>query len=611
MPTLTNPSDIARETFRLLAQRRMPPTPDNFRAIYLEISGSADAGEGFPDKTLRSLADGLPRETPDQQRLARELDQALRNSDWEAYRATLLNFINTLSATQRLAWGKLISELILRLETRHASLTSTRKRESLDHVLGGATNPETLFNRLQGLLRSWRQAEGEPVGTEGVLTSVEDEIEASPVAARRPTDAAAMAAATSIPAASLLIPPPETSQFLPELREVFAFTLETAIAPQIRESTQLTEEARKLARHIRGTETSAQLQEFSARLEHFTYLLEVQAEDQSELHNGLLKLMRLMIENVGGMVDDNHWLQGQIEVLRAIVEQPLSIRIIEDAERRLKEVIYKQSELEDGLEEAKEALKNMLAGFVDQLAEFSDATSGYHDKIESCAGRISAARDISEIGSVLSEVMLETRAMQENAQHSRDELRQTQERVRTSEERIHQLESELEKTSDLVRYDQLTGALNRRGMEEMFQKEMARAERHESQLCVGLLDIDDFKRINDSLGHDAGDDALVHLARLCRATLRPQDTVARYGGEEFVVLLPETGLEDAATALQRLQRELTKHYFLHDNQKVLITFSAGVTPLRAGDTQVSAVKRADAAMYQAKQAGKNRVVAVE
>jgi diguanylate cyclase len=337
----------------------------------------------------------------------------------------------------------------------------------------------------------------------------------------------------------------------------------------------------------------------------------VQAEDQSELHNGLLKLMRLMIENVGGMVDDNHWLQGQIEVLRAIVEQPLSIRIIEDAERRLREVIYKQSELEDGLEEAKEALKNMLAGFVDQLAEFSDATSGYHDKIESCAGRISAARDISEIGSVLSEVMQETRAMQENAQHSRDELRQTQERVRISEERIHQLESELEKTSDLVRYDQLTGALNRRGMDEMFQKEMARAERHESQLCIGLLDIDDFKRINDSLGHSAGDDALVHLAKLCRATLRPQDTVARYGGEEFVVLLPETGLEDAATALQRLQRELTKHFFLHDNQKVLITFSAGVTPLRPGDTQASAVKRADAAMYQAKQTGKNRVIAVE
>ncbi len=600
MATLTNPSDIARETFRLLAQRRTPPTPENFRALYLEISGAPGGTESFPDKTLRSLADSLPKETLDQQRLARELDQALRASDWDAYRSTLLNFIGALSSAQRLSWGKLIHDLILRLETRNAGPTQARKRESLDHVLNSASNPETLFNRLQGLIRSWRQTEGEPSAAADELLAETEEpsLEEAP--------ATAMEGAAGVPGAA----PAASANLLPEFREVFAFTLESGIAPQIRESAPLTEEARSLATDIRRTETPGQLHAFSTRLKHFTRHLELLAEDRTELHNGLLKLVRLMIENVGGMVDDNHWLQGQIEVLKSIVKQPLSIRIIEDAERRLKEVIYKQSELEDGLEEAKKALKNMLAGFVDQLAEFSDATSGYHDKIESCADRISSARDISEIGGVLTEVMQETRAMQVSAQHSRDELRQTQERVRVSEERIRQLESELEKTSDLVRYDQLTGALNRRGMEEMLQKEMARAQRHESQLCVGLLDIDDFKRINDSLGHDAGDDALIHLSRLCRDTLRPQDTVARYGGEEFVVLLPETNLDDASAVLTRLQRDLTKHYFMHDNKKVLITFSAGVTLFHPDDTQATALKRADTAMYQAKQGGKNQVVAV-
>ncbi|MDD5297177.1 MAG: diguanylate cyclase [Rhodocyclaceae bacterium] len=602
MPTLTNPSEIARETFRLLAQRRIPPTPDNFRALYMEVSGDAGSGEGFPDKTLRSLADGLPKDTPDQQRLARELEQALRGADWNAYRGTLLNFVTTLSATQRLAWGKLIGELIRRLESRHGAMSSTRKRESLDHVLESASNPDTLFNRLQGLLRSWRQAEGEPSANAAV--EVADNLAEEEAFETVPDTQASPATVPAVPKAG-------SEALLSELRDIFAFTLESAIAPQIRESAQLTEEARGLARDIRATATPADLEQFSGRLKHFARQLEVLAEDQSDLHQGLLKLVQLLLENVGGMVEDDHWLQGQIEVLRAIVEQPLSIRIIEDAERRLKEVIFKQSQLEVGLVEAKDALKNMLAGFVDQLAEFSDATSDYHDKIESCADRISTAQDVREIGSVLSEVMQETRAMQESAQHSRDELRQTQERVRTSEERIRQLESELEITSDLVRYDQLTGALNRRGMEEMLQKEVGRAERHESQLCIGLLDIDDFKRINDSLGHDAGDDALIHLAKLCRATLRPQDTVARYGGEEFVVLLPETGLEDATTALVRLQRELTKHFFLHDNQKVLITFSAGVTRFHAGEPQANAVKRADTAMYQAKQSGKNRVVSVE
>ena len=102
---------------------------------------------------------------------------------------------------------------------------------------------------------------------------------------------------------------------------------------------------------------------------------------------------------------------------------------------------------------------------------------------------------------------------------------------------------------------------------------------------------------------------MIHLANVCRETLRPQDTVARYGGEEFIILLPDTRLDEAVTALTRLQRELTKKFFLSGNEKVLITFSAGVTPLRPEDDQHSVIKRSDEAMYQAKQTGKNRVVA--
>ncbi|MDQ5915867.1 MAG: diguanylate cyclase, partial [Pseudomonadota bacterium] len=99
-------------------------------------------------------------------------------------------------------------------------------------------------------------------------------------------------------------------------------------------------------------------------------------------------------------------------------------------------------------------------------------------------------------------------------------------------------------------------------------------------------------------------------ATVIRETMRPQDTVARIGGEEFIILLPDTELPDGVKALQRLQRELTKKFFLHDNQKLLITFSAGVTTYNAQDSQTTVTKRADEAMYQAKQTGKNRVVPV-
>jgi diguanylate cyclase len=374
------------------------------------------------------------------------------------------------------------------------------------------------------------------------------------------------------------------------------------------ESPLLLNDARMLANDIRTASSVAQMREFLARLKRFAFKLELLAEDQAELRPSLLSLLRLLVENITGLVLDDRWIHGQVDIVREIIDKPLSQRGLDDAERRLKEVVYKQALLKASLFEAKEAIKQMLAGFVDHLADFADATSDYHDKIETDAGRISAASDISELEGVLGEVMTETRTIQINAQRSRDELRSTQQKVEESEARIRELEHELETTSNLVRHDQLTGVLNRHGLEEIFTKEAGRAQRHDAPLCIGMLDIDNFKKLNDSMGHDVGDQALIHLAAVCRGTLRPQDTVARFGGEEFIILLPETSLEEAATALTRLQRELTKKVFMHGNEKILVTFSAGATQLLPDDTQASVIKRADEAMYKAKQSGKNRVV---
>ncbi|HJW24552.1 MAG TPA: diguanylate cyclase [Rhodocyclaceae bacterium] len=589
MAALSNPSEIAREALRLLAVRRIPPTPDNYRIFYSRISGDQSVAEAFPEKHLRSLAAALPATSPDQMRLARHLEEAIKQGDWNEYRGRLVEFVTGLSEGQKLAWAELISDLLRQWEAKQAGLTPARKRESLEHVLAGAgANPEILFTRLQNLLRSWAQGKEADMAFAG-------EVAAEGVPAE---------ATAKLPG----VVPSRASDLLPELRELFAFTLETAIATQLLESQPLSTEAKNLAGEIRKAISVDQLQDFLTRLKRFAFRLELLAEDQSELRQSLLNLLRLLVENATELVMDDRWLHGQIEVVQEIIDKPLSQRAIDDAERRLKEVIYKQSQLKQSLQEAKEAIKHMLAGFVDHLAEFADATSGYHDTIEACANRISAADDITELEGVISEVMHETRAIQLTALRSRDELRATQERVRDSEVRIRQLETELEQTSHLVRHDQLTGALNRRGLDDMLGKEMARAKRHETNLCLALLDLDNFKKLNDTLGHEAGDQALAHLVRVCKDTLRPQDTVARYGGEEFVILLPETALQDAVIALNRLQRELTRRFFLHHNQKILITFSAGVTRAQPEDTQASVVKRADEAMYEAKKSGRNRVV---
>ena len=125
-------------------------------------------------------------------------------------------------------------------------------------------------------------------------------------------------------------------------------------------------------------------------------------------------------------------------------------------------------------------------------------------------------------------------------------------------------------------------------------------------LAVGLIDIDNFKKLNDSLGHAAGDVALKSLAARVKEWLRPVDHLARFGGEEFVVLLPGTPVAEGQQVLTRLQRRLSAGLFMHEGREVFVTFSAGVSAWCPGETLEAALGRADEGLYEAKRTGKNR-----
>lgn len=597
MQTLSNPSEIARETLRLLASRRMPPSPDNYRALYHEISGTVEKSvQRFPERELKSLLTSLPKDSPGQQRLARQLEQALKDENWDVYRGALVDFLKTSTRVSELAWSELIGEFLRQWEGKQAGFTPGRKRDALEHVLAGsASNSEILFSRLQNLVKSWSLDE-EPLEATDLVEGGNKDALSTPSEGLAPQPASGLSAQV------------QGNGLLADLRDLFVFTLEGPIATQLAESPELVADVQTLANDVRSARTMQDVEKLQTGIKRLAFRLELMNEDSTELRSGLLHLLQLLIENVSELVMDDRWLHGQLEVVRDILARPLNSRSLDDAEHRLKDVIFKQCQLKHSLNEAKEALKQMLAGFVDHLAEFADSTSEYHDKIEICAEKISKAEDISQLEDVLGEVMRETRIIQINAQRSRDDLRAAKKHVEEADKRIGELQGELDKASHLVRHDQLTGTLNRRGLDEAFEKESSRAQRRQSPFSVAMLDIDNFKKLNDSLGHDAGDAALIHLTSVIKDTLRPQDTVGRFGGEEFIILLPDTPLDDAQKAIVRLQRELTKRFFLHDNDKVLITFSAGVTEMRVDDTQPTVTKRADEAMYTAKQTGKNRVV---
>ena len=392
------------------------------------------------------------------------------------------------------------------------------------------------------------------------------------------------------------------------LRDMLTRTLLLAVVGLLGKAPDLAADAEILGRAVKDAVTDESLDDINMRLKQLCFRIEMRAADLGEEQELLVRLFKLLIQNVTELVEDDRWLRAQLDAVHELVDGPIDHHALLDATRSLKEVIFKQSTLKHNLAEARVTVKNMMITFIDRLATVATTTADYHEKIDGYARKINDAADKTTLNAILEDVMRETRSTQSQALRSRDEMIAASQTVQSAEERIAELESKLEKIGELVREDVLTGSLNRRGMEDVFERELARADRRHSPLCIAMLDLDDFKRLNDTYGHIAGDEALVYLVRVVKDTLRSMDMIARFGGEEFLLILPDTTIDDAMQTVTRVQRELTKRIFMYNNERLLITFSAGVALRQDDENQLSMIKRADAALFQAKRAGKNRVV---
>lgn len=339
-----------------------------------------------------------------------------------------------------------------------------------------------------------------------------------------------------------------------------------------------------------------------------TYQAVFAAEEQVEIKGSLLKLLHLIIQNIGELSTDDSWLKGQIDGLLASVAPPLTLRHLDEMERRLRDVMEKQGRAKSRSVEAQAEMRHMLAEFIERLGVMNQSSTEFEGRIEASARQIEQVSRIEDLKPLLDDVIAATHAMAEETASSREQLKSLQEKVVVTEAELIHLHQELDSASALARHDPLTDALNRKGLEEVMEREISSMRRKEVPLSVSLLDIDNFKKLNDRLGHEAGDRALVHLADVTRRSMRPSDTLARYGGEEFVVVMPDTKLEQGIEAMARLQRELTKAIYMAGNEKILITFSAGVAQLAVDESATDAIRRADQAMYLAKRTGKNRVM---
>jgi len=585
-------SEIARETIKQMAARRVEPTPDNYTQIYFEVAGKPAKEDAA--SALRKALKQLPHDSLEQTNWINRWEKLLKQDNWQGLGELLTESMQS-QLNHSTKWPKAIRTLLQAWDDKRSGVDVARKRETLERVLINFGNDETLADKLIGMANHWLPAEAR---VEGVpLTNVADLPATEAPVVETSTDAASL--------------PNEIQQFhgaFTILQTLLKQTLQLGLIPRLEGYPDLQAEAVALQE---STERAKKLKEWEALAKSLKALLlrvEVIGAKEDDVRGDIIDLLHLLLSNIGELVAEDSWLSGQVYAVQSIISGPLDRTKLKQAEKSLKEVVYKQGLVKHSLIEARNSFKTMISTFIDKLKVMGDASELYSGKIENYAKELSQTDDLIKINELVNHLMRDTSVMQTDILRSRDDLLNQQRAANDTQARLQQLQEELQQLSEAVRIDQLTGVLNRRGMDEAFNTEIARFRRSGEALSVALLDIDNFKMLNDHHGHAAGDSALKHLASVIKRAVRPTDIVTRMGGEEFVVILPNTTLDDAVTTMIRLQRSLTKEYFLGNNQKLLITFSAGVALFQNEDDVNSILLRADQAMYLAKKSGKNRVM---
>jgi len=188
------------------------------------------------------------------------------------------------------------------------------------------------------------------------------------------------------------------------------------------------------------------------------------------------------------------------------------------------------------------------------------------------------------------------------------QLRQLQKIARISDRYQEMLRDINDALKEASTHDALTGLANRRLIMDRLREEADRSSRLGQSFVLAMVDVDYFKRINDTLGHDVGDRVLVAISRSMQAGLREYDLCGRWGGEEFLLLLPQTEMEDAMSVVSRIHEAIRELRFAEDGADLTITASMGVAGHKTGDSYAQTLKRADDALLEAKRQGKDCVL---
>ncbi|MDH5785712.1 MAG: diguanylate cyclase [Chromatiales bacterium] len=322
-------------------------------------------------------------------------------------------------------------------------------------------------------------------------------------------------------------------------------------------------------------------------------------------------------------------LQQGVDAIKAMLQPQLPAEEVEGAIIAIAELVAEmrsrmmgeKAEIEAFLKQLTDRLQEIDSGFQSSVASQRDS---YRDGRALDDAVTLQMEGIEESVRQAEELTILKQLIQQRVETIRDHMqafRQAEDqRLQQAEQQVRELSEKLEKVqgeSDRLRkrlheersaamVDPLTGIPNRLAYNERMAQEFARWRRYGAPLTIAVWDVDKFKSVNDTYGHQAGDKVLSIVAKVLQQQIRETDFVARFGGEEFVLLLPETNLENAFVAAENLRQAVERTEFHFRGTRVPITISCGMSEFSQGDNQERVFERADKALYEAKNGGRNR-----
>jgi len=272
-------------------------------------------------------------------------------------------------------------------------------------------------------------------------------------------------------------------------------------------------------------------------------------------------------------------------------------------------------QLNERLESFQSHLQEASAGHADNSTAARDLDSQLREQVDGLQSSVQGAADLDSLKHILENRLEGLLGTMDQHQRQRDQREQEMagrlqglaERVASMEQEAMGYREHLEEQRQKALIDPLTGLPNRAAWSERVDQEVLQWQEQGGHLLMAILDLDHFKRINDSYGHLAGDKVLKIVANELRKRLRARDFIARFGGEEFVLLIPQTSLVNGYQLAQSLRQVVEACPFHFKGERVTITLSIGISAFRPGERSEVVLKRADEALYRAKHLGRNRV----